>query len=350
MQSKTDQFYFGGVQIFFNIVFFTLLLIYIFSCWFGITIGICCLVWACSNARRVGNITLDKENNTLSFPSIYKYSCWKSIFGLILPLFQTMSSVTINLSDLRRVSSYNSGNKSFIELFLKEDKVIILRFPDNERAGKLVEELKEVKPDLYCDDFYSGRTILASWIRFLIIAGCIICVTTFQLLTWWDNRIWTPGSPQNKTMQNVTTCDLALGTANASHNWQCVSLTRPEKFKNAVFANAVFKDGDRTENVELIVNNHGMIVTNTNDLTRFRLKISLEEHFRKSLKEKNAGTFNDLQILHLKDNKYLGILTFTVNNSEKEEIMVIENSNDGIKWKTIPSLPFIRIGKTFFGM
>ncbi|MBO7327823.1 MAG: hypothetical protein J6W00_03520 [Lentisphaeria bacterium] len=350
MKNNTDQFYFGGAQIFFNIVFFTLLLIYIFSCWFGITIGICCLVWACSNARRVGKITVDKENNTISFPSIYKYSCWKNIVGIILPLFQTMSIVTINLSDLRRVSSYNSGNKSFVELFLKEDKIIILRFPDNERAGKLVEELKEVKSDLYCDNFYSGRTIQASVIRFLIIAGCIICVTTFQLLTWWDNRIWTPDSPLNKTMRSATTCDLILGPEYAPHNWQCVSLTRTGKFKKATFANAVFKDGDRTENVELIVDNHGIIVADTNDLIRFRLKISLEDNFRKSLKEKNAGTFNDLQIIHLKGNKYLGILTYKVNNSEKEKIMIIENSSNEIKWKTIPSLPFIQIGKTLFDM
>ena len=104
----------------------------------------------------MSEIVIDKEKDVFSFPSYYVYSLFKSILGLIVPLFKTISYTEVKLLNLQRVSAYKKKLADFIELYFSDNTRIILRFQYENDAQQVLKAIQSAKrcPPCLC---HSGR-------------------------------------------------------------------------------------------------------------------------------------------------------------------------------------------------
>lgn len=281
------------------------------------------------------DIVIDKEKDVFSFPSYYKYSMFKSLFGLIVPLFQTTSYTEVKLSDLRRVSIYSKKLADFVEIYFSDNTMTILRFQYRSDAQKVLAALQKAKPELFCDNFQSGYTALTGRVYILTLIFAVL----------WSSGIIQPISALSEEITCLRLPDVAKQNFHnkLSGGWKFDSVTEVVKTAHEYIVAAKFKNGSRTESVKLHFSKKMNIYQSPSgdELRHFLLKISCEkamkEKFTKDESYKGA-VLQDLQVFELKPNKYMGIMKIKKNGKEKEEILHIEVSGEKFKVIVAPSL------------
>lgn len=321
-----------------NIIVFSFILSGLLNRSFAVGCGICCLIWYIVNSRKIGGFTIDAEEDTLSFPAIFKYSLLKSVVGLFFPLFQTTSRVEIKLSDLKRISHFRPGRTDIIELCLADGVMQTLRLPSKEDADTIVSKIKEAKPDLHCDDFYAGcRLGLIRDIRIFLAVICILwsvgAISPFAWIARKVSHVTLPLSLKGQRRFDLPDSD-----------WKFDSVTDITELKKGFLITARYKNGNRTEDVRVESDDAGLHLSGP-DLQRFLIKTAIERDYRKRLQEKEKGwELEDIQVAHLRSNEYAGFATISKRGEKKEIILNIKDLGDKIAWETgLPlSLPLSR--------
>ena len=315
-----------------NIIVFSCILSGLLNKSFAIGCGICCLIWFIVNGRKIGGFTINAEEGTLSYPAIFKYSLFKNIVGLFFPLFQTTSRVEVKLSDLKRISHFRPGRTDFIELCLADGSMQTLRLPFKEDADAVVSKIKEAKPDLHCDDFYAGGRL--GLIRDLRILSAVICV------------LWSAGviSPFAWAAKKVSLSTLPLSWKGQGRfdlpgsDWKFDSVTDITEFQKGYLISVRYKNGSRTEDVRIETDANGSDFSGS-DFHRFLIKSAIEKGYRNQLqKEEKGWELEDIQVVYLRSNEYLGFTRISKKGETKEVVLYIEDLGDKISWQTGPPI------------
>ena len=324
-----------NIFIYVNIAVLTLIISTVLNKYFGIGCGICCALLHFSNNRNMSEIVIDKEKDVFSFPSYYEYSLVKSILGLIVPLFKTISYTEVKLSNLQRVSAYKKKLADFIELYFSDNTRIILRFQYEKDAQQVLKALQSAKPELFCDNFQSSYTSFISNMYKLMLIFVVLwslgIIHPISALSEKINCLMLPGIVKTKFFQNL------------SGGWKLDSVTEVVKTKSAYVVAAKFKNGSRTEAVKLHFNKKFGIYQSPSgeELRHFLLKVdcerALKEKFTKD-KSYQGAILQDLKLFEMKPNKYMGILKLTKRGKSKEEVLHIEVSDNKFRIIVAPSL------------
>ena len=328
-----------------NIIALTIMISGLLNKSFGIGVGICLLLWSIINnsPSKIGEFTIDREKDSFSFPSIFRYSLWKSIVGLFFPPFQTTAQMETPISTMRRLNHYKFWRFVYIELYFNDGITVqTLRLPDKEQANAIISGLKEAKPDLYCDEFDGvGRLVHIRFVRVLLMLVCILLTTGMISPIKWicdEIRIYTL-----KSSSGVIALKTMIELHATDSDWKLDSVTDVAKKGNGYLVFLRYKNDSRTEDVMIETDSISIAQLSFSgpDYQRFLIKKTFENAFRKSMKEDFPGwTFEDIQVVHLKSNQYLAFITISKQGTTKEIQADIEDHGGKISWSFKPFFPF----------